>query len=419
MQDKISEFWEISKQEINDNKIKAKYRDQEIEELKERHKVEKNVFRQKVKHLLYEHRVNVTSFTTDAEHALSLLQEEYRKLSLESSKSRHSLKLQLKEAGLAHEDAVRKLKLENAKEITKVRQEYELNAKGMDQMYENKLGILRESYSQKHAHEVHEIEERKNAHIANLMRNHDAAFSEIKNYYNDITHNNLDVIKTLKDDIAQMKQKEAVNDQLMHEISQENKRLTQPLTKALHEVDELRKSTTTQLKDAQSLAYTRSRLLDSEKALMNMKWEHEVQLQRFIMVEKERDELRCKFESAIQQVQQKSGLQSVVLERKLEALDYQLEKHEAQFGEVLAATNLEPSVLLHVTRKLDEVLDSKNQLIMALQLDLSRISRAHNDLIRVYEAKLAEYGLPLAEIGFSPLMANIESTPAGLVAGSG
>ena len=286
-------------------------------------------------------------------------------------------------------------------------------------MYENKLGILRESYSQKHAHEVHEIEERKNAHIANLMRNHDAAFSEIKNYYNDITHNNLDVIKTIKDDIAQMKQKEAVNDQLMHEISQENKRLTQPLTKALHEVDELRKSTTTQLKDAQSLAYTRSRLLDSEKALMNMKWEHEVQLQRFIMVEKERDELRCKFESAIQQVQQKSGLQSVVLERKLEALDYQLEKHEAQFGEVLAATNLEPSVLLHVTRKLDEVLDSKNQLIMALQLDLSRISRAHNDLIRVYEAKLAEYGLPLAEIGFSPLMANIESTPAGLVAGSG
>ena len=46
--------------------------------------------------------------------------------------------------------------------------------------------------------EIHEIEERKNQQINTLMRNHEKAFSDIKNYYNDITLNNLSLINTLK-----------------------------------------------------------------------------------------------------------------------------------------------------------------------------------------------------------------------------
>jgi ribulose 1,5-bisphosphate carboxylase large subunit-like protein len=40
-----------------------------------------------------------------------------------------------------------------------------------------------------------QVEERKNLHINELMKKHEKAFGEIKNYYNDITHNNLDLIK--------------------------------------------------------------------------------------------------------------------------------------------------------------------------------------------------------------------------------
>jgi len=43
--------------------------------------------------------------------------------------------------------------------------------------------------------EIHEIEERKNQHINDLMRNHEAAFAELKAYYNDITRENLGLIK--------------------------------------------------------------------------------------------------------------------------------------------------------------------------------------------------------------------------------
>jgi len=43
--------------------------------------------------------------------------------------------------------------------------------------------------------EIHEIEERKNEHINELMHNHEEAFTEMKQYFNDITRENLELIK--------------------------------------------------------------------------------------------------------------------------------------------------------------------------------------------------------------------------------
>eukprot|EP00976_Prorocentrum_cordatum_P106402 1194441-Prorocentrum_minimum.AAC.2 len=58
---------------------------------------------------------------------------------------KRSLKLDLKEMELAHEDVVRQLKLDNAKEITKLRQEFELNARELQNKYEKKVRLSSES----------------------------------------------------------------------------------------------------------------------------------------------------------------------------------------------------------------------------------------------------------------------------------
>lgn len=67
----------------------------------------------------------------------------------------------------------------------------------------------------------------------------------------------------------------------------------------------------------------------------------------------ERDELYKKFVKAIHDVQQKSNLKNLLLEKKLGALGDTLEKKEAQLNEVLTASNLDPSALSVVTRKLE------------------------------------------------------------------
>ena len=51
--------------------------------------------------------------------------------------------------------------------------------------------------------ELHELEERKNSQINQLIANHEKSFGEMKNYYNDITLNNLALINTLKAGVMQ------------------------------------------------------------------------------------------------------------------------------------------------------------------------------------------------------------------------
>ena len=49
---------------------------------------------------------------------------------------------------------------------------------------------------------------------------------------NDITHNNLDLIRSLKEEVAEMKKKEISNEKLMFEIAQENKKVRCDLLRA-------------------------------------------------------------------------------------------------------------------------------------------------------------------------------------------
>jgi hypothetical protein len=97
--DKINTFWEISKKELEDRKAELRNKDREMEELEERHQVEIKVYKQKVKHLLYEHQNNVSQLKEEQERALKLQLEEHRLRESESKKDKRSLKLELKELG--------------------------------------------------------------------------------------------------------------------------------------------------------------------------------------------------------------------------------------------------------------------------------------------------------------------------------
>ena len=75
---------------------------------------------------------------------------------------------------------------------------FHLSIAEIEAKYEQKMRQLREELELRRKTEIHEIEERKNSQINTLMRNHEKAFSDIKNYYNDITLNNLALINSLK-----------------------------------------------------------------------------------------------------------------------------------------------------------------------------------------------------------------------------
>merc|ERR1712168_1358261 len=124
------------------------------------------------------------------------------------------------------------LKKKNDENMTTLRNSFERQAKEIETKYEKKMRALRDELDLRRKTEIHEIEERKNGQINTLMKNHEKAFSDIKNYYNDITLNNLALINTLKEQVEEMKKKEERLEKQMNEITAENKKLTEPLQKA-------------------------------------------------------------------------------------------------------------------------------------------------------------------------------------------
>jgi len=71
--------------------------------------------------------------------------------------------------------------------------------------YEHKLRTLEAELELRMKVEIHEIEERKNQHINELMHNHEEAFTEMKTYFNDITRENLELIKQHREKLSELK----------------------------------------------------------------------------------------------------------------------------------------------------------------------------------------------------------------------
>lgn len=95
----------------------------------------------------------------------------------------------------------------NEIEISRKEGGQELNAKtkalgqarlGLIDEYDENLSSLQKDLELRKKIEVHEIEERKNQHMNAMMKSHEAAFQEMKEYYNDITIENLELIRSLK-----------------------------------------------------------------------------------------------------------------------------------------------------------------------------------------------------------------------------
>ena len=63
--DKINTFWEITKKQLEEARANQRNKDREMEEAEERHAVEIKVYKQKVKHLLYEHQNQIAELKMD------------------------------------------------------------------------------------------------------------------------------------------------------------------------------------------------------------------------------------------------------------------------------------------------------------------------------------------------------------------
>merc|ERR1711920_264099 len=220
----------------------------------------------------------------------------------------------------------------------------------LEAQYEEQVNELKVDLELKRKVEIHEIEERKNQHINELLFNHQEAFDEIKAYYNDITHDNLLLIRSLKDEIQEMREREKRNQKKMQFLTQENKDLSEPLAKKLEEQRELEEKLKSYTKDKMALKNLKAHYKQLEEHTTEAKQEYRATEEKYRKLEKERDDLYRRFQKAVREIQRKAELgKNSVLEKKIEQLQMQYDEKQAQLTEVLTAAKLDPAIVASVT----------------------------------------------------------------------
>jgi len=374
------------------------------------------VHEQKVQNLEYEHKNSRRGVQQDGEASIQKELEGHNERIYDRGIEKGQLKWKLRDQQLANSDEVKMLRQGFSKSLAKLRQNFEDNHRELERQYENQVEQLKVDLELCRKVEIHEIEERKNQHINELLFNHQTAFDEIKSYYNDITHDNLQLIKSLKDEINEMKEKEKKNQKRMAQLTQENRDLTEPLHKKQADRSELEEQLRSYAKDKMALKNLRAHAKQLEERINEAKQEYHTSEDRVRKMERERDDLHRKFQKAVRDIQHKADIgKNVVLEKKVQALTAQFDERQAQLTEVLSQSKLDPQVVANVTKQLEKVLGTKNREIKELQYQVHQRTKAYNDTIRVYEAKLPALGISSEEIGFEPIQTATSNMPARLV----
>jgi chromosome segregation ATPase len=259
--------------------------------------------------------------------------------------------------------------------------------------------------------EIHEVEERKNQHINDLIKNHKKAFSQMKAYYNEITGSNLKLIKSLQNQVEELKDRATQNKKLLYEYILENQKLSEPLSKVSAEIAELQTLLKERTKDQMALRNANSRLAAITKSSSSVRQKLKQLEEEYSSMERERDALYTGFEESIQRVKAQTEFQNQALEQKLLAAESNVEKAALQVEEIIRAANLDGNEVARMMTSLNQTLAAKDEVLRDLKFQVVKLQKGYNDSLEAFVAKLKELGIPPDEL--TEVAQKLEQLPIG------
>lgn len=196
--DMVQSFYDNSRKEIEDLRIQIMNKESDSQKVEEEHQMEQRVYLHKVKQLEYEQEKTNKDIEVDGEGAKKIETDYFDQRLTDMTKDKLKLKSNYIDNEKVNIVNVTKIEEKNDKVYDTYEKEFNMKLKDLIAKYELRLAKLREELELKLKVEIHELEERKNLHINELINNHEKAFAELKKYYNDITAENLNLIKSQK-----------------------------------------------------------------------------------------------------------------------------------------------------------------------------------------------------------------------------
>lgn len=382
-----------------------------MELLEDNHRVELRVYQQKVKHLEYEHRNNIKNIITEGTNLLETEQSNHEERERELLRVKEQLKFEQMELELVNASKVAEVRQQHDKQLVKLRQQFEDSMNELTTRCDTRLHILENDLELRRKVEIHEVEERKNQHINDLIKNHKKAFSQMKSYYNEITSSNLKLIKSLQNQVEELKDRANQNKKLLYEYILENQKLSEPLMKVKNEINDLQTLLKERTKDQMALKNANSRLTSITKGSSIVRSKLKSLEEEYSSMERERDALYTGFEESIQRVKTQTEFQNQALEQRLIAAESNVEKAALQVEEIIRAANLDGNEVARMMSSLNQTLAAKDEVLRDLKFQVVKLQKGYNDSLEAYLSKLKELGIPVEEL--NEINFKLEQLPIG------
>lgn len=227
---------------------------------------------------------------------------------------------ELRQAQIAMHELLRQMKLENSKNISKVKNETCLEIARLERDF-LRLTLERENRDDIAIDNERELVKNKHLqHVERLQEIHGSEMDKTQAYFHSITINNLATIAALQDEIREMKQFEK---KIIQELGQSNKDL-RALEKRLREDNEERQKYA--MKDSKVTENIRKELRKmrkvqetKDKYARSMEIANEALLQKMSLMEGESRAFKNTVTKAILDMQQEAAMKRMILELKLNA----------------------------------------------------------------------------------------------------
>jgi len=358
---------------------------------------------QKIAHLQYEAEHNEAVLNNEKSTIKQTDHLLHDQLINELQLQRDQLDSELFQLNQEQEIQLQKQNESSIKELAKLRDNFQNQYNSLQTYYNQQLDELTMECEIRLKCEIHEVEERKNEDINELIKNHEKNYNNMKQYYNSITSDNMNLIASLRDEIQTIRAKQINAEKEWRLMNEKNQQLSIPIKESEEKVESLRIKLMNYKKDSYSLSHLKQRLNKLTVEYKNICEEFDRMSKEYQNVQVSKQKLSSQFDDIIGTIHSRNEEKQSEFDLKLKSLDSELEVKKGQFASVLRASNLDPTVLKNVTRKLDDVLTNKNNTIDQLRYQQIKLTKAHDDLVRIYEGKLQEFNIPTRQINGKPI----------------
>ncbi|CAL1265553.1 unnamed protein product [Larinioides sclopetarius] len=196
--DKIQLFWEVTKQQLEEKDALLQLKNSEIDEAALTHLAEIKLYKQKMKHMMFECQQYIDEKMKEKMDEKLILEEEHlvevNRLEAEINKLKDEI-FQLK---IDNENAIINQRLQHGEELCALHQQYQKETDILKSKEVAEIGAIHHKLELEREKAIQEIQDRKDMHIEHLIQTHEELFQKMKNYYNDIIKNDILLIKSLE-----------------------------------------------------------------------------------------------------------------------------------------------------------------------------------------------------------------------------